>query len=379
MRFVYSRPDRSVEATGTRQAFDHIDDAREARGRVGAGSRGRRVRCVHAVCTRRTVDVRPARRAADTRAEHPARSRDRLPEPATRQARRAGAACPDGAEPSRIRTTQSGSRAVDHAGVRCPTVPDGVRGHAHRGESDAQRFRRRSHRGGWSVLRPPPGGLEPGTPRAAHRNRGDLPTVRRNCCTTTGSGFGRAGGRRPARQRQNLAEHRFVVDAIAEALAPLCSEVSVPDGPTLTSTPAVWHLATPITATLADPATTALDLALALHPTPAVAGSPTDLALQTIDLLESGRNRDFYAGMVGWCDASGDGEWMVAIRCLDIAADGLSGSRPRVAASSPPRTRAPSWRRRQRSSRRCSGPSASDVDPVRRAADTAAQRTEAGR
>ncbi len=116
-----------------------------------------------------------------------------------------------------------------------------------------------------------------------------------------------------------------MVDAIAAALAPLCDDLDVPAVPTLIGTPAVWHLATPITGTLRDSATTALDLALALHPTPAVAGSPTDLALRTIDLVESGRSRDFYAGGVGWCDSSGDGEWMVAIRCIDIAADGRSG------------------------------------------------------
>ena len=33
-------------------------------------------------------------------------------------------------------------------------------------------------------------------------------------------------------------------------------------------------------------------------------------------------SRGMYAGFVGWCSANGDGEYMVAIRSADIAADG---------------------------------------------------------
>lgn len=118
-------------------------------------------------------------------------------------------------------------------------------------------------------------------------------------------------------------EHAFVIDWITERLGPVCAELSVPDGPELISTPDVWHLATPITGRLADPTTTtALDLALSLHPTPAVCGTPTDLALAVI--AETEEDRGFYSGAVGWCDASGDGDWIVAIRCAELAADGLT-------------------------------------------------------
>ncbi|MDO5504610.1 MAG: chorismate-binding protein, partial [Actinomycetia bacterium] len=63
----------------------------------------------------------------------------------------------------------------------------------------------------------------------------------------------------------------------------------------------------------------ALDLALAVHPTPAVCGTPTDEARRVIAGLEGARG--FYAGAVGWADASGDGDWMVTIRCAEIDAD----------------------------------------------------------
>lgn len=125
-----------------------------------------------------------------------------------------------------------------------------------------------------------------------------------------------------AASAKDQAEHRFVVDEIRAALQPLCTGLSVPDEPQLSSTPQLWHLSTPITGVLRDPSTTALDLALALHPTPAVAGVPRDAAMEAISRIEGPRG--FYAGAVGWSDAQGDGEWMVAIRGLELAADGLS-------------------------------------------------------
>lgn len=117
-------------------------------------------------------------------------------------------------------------------------------------------------------------------------------------------------------------EHAFVVDAMAAALTPLCVGLQVPSAPTLTRTPDVWHLGTRITGTVRDPATTALDLAVALHPTPAVCGTPTSVAKDFI--LAHEEDRGFYAGAIGWCDGSGDGEWMVSIRCARLAADGRS-------------------------------------------------------
>ncbi|PXW35694.1 UNVERIFIED_CONTAM: isochorismate synthase [Williamsia faeni] len=114
-------------------------------------------------------------------------------------------------------------------------------------------------------------------------------------------------------------EHKFVVDAIAAALVPLCSRLDVPSAPTLTQTPDLWHLGTLIEGTVRDPSTTALDLAVALHPTPAVCGTPTTDSREYI--LANEADRGFYAGTVGWCDGAGDGEWMVSIRCAELAAD----------------------------------------------------------
>ena len=57
-----------------------------------------------------------------------------------------------------------------------------------------------------------------------------------------------------------------------------------------------------------------LELVEALHPTPAVGGSPRPDALAAIAELEP-FDRGCYAGPVGWADAEGDGEWAIALRC----------------------------------------------------------------
>lgn len=113
---------------------------------------------------------------------------------------------------------------------------------------------------------------------------------------------------------KDLREHAIVVEAIRAVLRPLCSRLHIPAQPSLTSTAHLWHLGTPITGELGDPAVTALDVAIALHPTPAVCGLPTMAARRAIADIEP-FDREYFAGAVGWCDAHGDGAWSVAIRC----------------------------------------------------------------
>lgn len=117
---------------------------------------------------------------------------------------------------------------------------------------------------------------------------------------------------------KDQAEHAMVTEAVVEALRPYCRRLSVPTVPSLTSTPAVWHLGTAITAELRDPDVSAFRLAAALHPTPAICGTPTESARELVARLEP-FDREYYAGAVGWVDAAGDGEWAVAIRCAELA------------------------------------------------------------
>jgi isochorismate synthase len=118
---------------------------------------------------------------------------------------------------------------------------------------------------------------------------------------------------------KNREEHSYVIDWIRERLRGVCVELDVPSEPQLVATPDVWHLATPITARLAEPRLGALELAVLLHPTPAVGGTPTDQAMAVIAECEA--DRGFYGGAVGWCDGDGDGDWIVAIRCAQVSAD----------------------------------------------------------
>jgi isochorismate synthase len=128
-----------------------------------------------------------------------------------------------------------------------------------------------------------------------------------------------AAGAALADSAKNRHEHQLVIDAMREALQPLCSDLTIAPTPRLTRTSAVWHLSTPINGRLRDTSITAMDLALTLHPTPAVGGVPTDAAAQLIAALEG--DRGFYAGAVGWCDQHGDGRWVVSLRCAQLAAD----------------------------------------------------------
>jgi menaquinone-specific isochorismate synthase len=118
-----------------------------------------------------------------------------------------------------------------------------------------------------------------------------------------------------ARSSKDLEEHEFAVRSVADALAPYCTSMNVPESPFVLHLPNVMHLATDVTGVL-DNGTTSLRLAAALHPGAAVGGTPTDEAVSLIRELEQ-MDRGRYAGPVGWIDAHGDGEWGIALRSAE--------------------------------------------------------------
>jgi menaquinone-specific isochorismate synthase len=120
-----------------------------------------------------------------------------------------------------------------------------------------------------------------------------------------------------AQSSKDLEEHEYAVSSVARGLAPYCSGMNVPDAPYVLELPNVLHLATDVTA-VADRGASSLALADALHPSAAVCGTPTEVAQATIAELEH-LDRERYAGPVGWIDASGDGEWGIALRCGQIS------------------------------------------------------------
>ena len=113
-------------------------------------------------------------------------------------------------------------------------------------------------------------------------------------------------------------EHSFAVQSVVTALSPHVQSLQTSEEPFALKLPNVWHLATDLGAVPADGGT-ALELAAALHPTAAVAGTPTSSAVEAIAELEP-FDRGRYAGPVGWLDADGDGEWVIALRCAQVSA-----------------------------------------------------------
>jgi isochorismate synthase len=118
---------------------------------------------------------------------------------------------------------------------------------------------------------------------------------------------------------KDLAEHGFVVRAIVDALAPVCERLDYPDRPEVQRLPHVLHLRTPFAGTLARDVPV-LELVARLHPTPAVGGTPMPEALDWI-AGEEGLDRGWYAAPVGWFDARGDGDFLVALRSALLAGD----------------------------------------------------------
>lgn len=115
-----------------------------------------------------------------------------------------------------------------------------------------------------------------------------------------------------ASSNKNRSEHRFAVDSLVKSLSPYCEAIEADSEPFSLALPNLWHLASDVQGVLRENASS-LDLVAALHPTAAVAGTPTDLAKKLIDKIEP-FDRLRYAGPIGWLDATGDGEWVIALR-----------------------------------------------------------------
>jgi len=122
---------------------------------------------------------------------------------------------------------------------------------------------------------------------------------------------------------KDLYEHRFVVDAVSETLNNFCDDLHTPEIPSVIATPTMFHLSTEISGQLTlENNLSSLHLAYALHPTPAICGTPYQLAHQAITLLEN-YTREMFSGMVGWVDNEGNGEWAVTIRCGKVSKDNM--------------------------------------------------------
>lgn len=130
-------------------------------------------------------------------------------------------------------------------------------------------------------------------------------------------------------------EHDYAVRSVVGALRTHCRSIVGAIAPFTLRLTNLWHLASDVEGVLAAH-TSVLSIIDSLHPTAAVAGVPTDRALQTIAEVEV-FPRDRYAGPVGWVDGAGNGEFAIALRCAQWNDGGIiahagagivAGSRP---------------------------------------------------
>ena len=107
-------------------------------------------------------------------------------------------------------------------------------------------------------------------------------------------------------------EHSFAARSVERALRGLCEELTWDPIPRLSKLKNVQHLSTTFRGSNRQ-GRDILEFVEALHPTPSVAGVPTDKAVDLIRELE-GMDRGWYSGPVGWMDHKGRGEFAIAIR-----------------------------------------------------------------
>jgi isochorismate synthase len=119
-------------------------------------------------------------------------------------------------------------------------------------------------------------------------------------------------------------EHRYTIDMVHETLLTWCSYLDEEAEPSIVAMANVQHLASLVEGRLSAPPASVIELMRALHPTPAVNGSPRSEALDLIARYES-IDRGRYAGPVGWVDRHGNGAWAVGIRSAE-----LDGTRARL-------------------------------------------------
>jgi len=107
-------------------------------------------------------------------------------------------------------------------------------------------------------------------------------------------------------------EHQVVVDFIAQRLIHLGLQPTFTNSPNILPLSNIQHLHTPIHAAVPSHIHP-LEILASLHPTPAVAGMPREIACQQIRQYEN-FGRSLYAAPLGWIDAQGNAEFIVGIR-----------------------------------------------------------------
>ncbi|OED37700.1 hypothetical protein AB834_01420 [PVC group bacterium (ex Bugula neritina AB1)] len=110
---------------------------------------------------------------------------------------------------------------------------------------------------------------------------------------------------------KDMKEHNYVLDHLLKVLSPFTDSLDVYEKMGLMKLPYSQHLFSKIKGILQEKVSDDQLLQM-LHPTPAVGGIPTDLAIETINQCEE-RQRGWYSAPVGWVSLD-QVEFSVAIR-----------------------------------------------------------------
>jgi len=110
-------------------------------------------------------------------------------------------------------------------------------------------------------------------------------------------------------------EHRHAAQSVTSILSQHLARIDLTEQ-VIVHHGAMAHVGTRIEGP-AIPGTTVAEILADLHPTAAVAGTPTKAAMDLIREIEP-RSRGRYAGPVGWMNTAGDGVFAIALRCGQI-------------------------------------------------------------
>jgi menaquinone-specific isochorismate synthase len=110
-------------------------------------------------------------------------------------------------------------------------------------------------------------------------------------------------------------EHRHAAQSVSTVLSLYLTDIEVTEQ-VIVRHGAMSHVGTRLEGP-AVPGTTVTEILAGLHPTAAVAGTPTKAAIDLIREIEP-RSRGRYAGPVGWLNTSGEGVFAIALRCGQV-------------------------------------------------------------
>lgn len=121
---------------------------------------------------------------------------------------------------------------------------------------------------------------------------------------------------------KNKVEHDVVTSHITDALKDFVENLEIDENTIVKKLSNIQHLQTGIKGRLKED-TSLLDTISSFFPTPAVCGIPRD---KTIELISQTENfdRGLFAGLLGWLDCQGNGEFNVTIRSALLKNDQLN-------------------------------------------------------